>query len=110
MCDLALVQHPTCQAALDGERIRARPVGDLTAYDALRRLRPAFLRSRDVSTPSHSAVAVTVFVNGDRTNGVDALKSLLSRTVREIRFYEPPEANVRFGTGNNGGAILVTLK
>jgi hypothetical protein len=86
------------------------PVGDLTAYDALRRLRPAFLRSRDVSTPSHSPVAVTVFVNGDRTYGVDALKNLLSRTVREIRFYEPAEANVRFGTGNNGGAILVTLK
>ena len=86
------------------------PVGDLTAYDALRRLRPGFLRSRDVSTPSHAPVAVTVFVNGDRTFGVDALRNLLSRSVREIRFYEPAEANVRFGTGNNGGAILVTLK
>ena len=86
-------------------------VGDLSAYDALLRLRPAFLRTRDVQTPTHQNVQpVSVFVDGARTEGLDVLRTMLARTVKEMRFYEPAEANTRFGTGNNGGAILVTMK
>ena len=82
-----------------------------TAYEALSRIRPTFLRSRDVRTWDHpNPVPVHVYVNGSRTEGLDDLKQIQADAVREIRFYEPQDANTRFGTGNNGGVIAVTLK
>src|SRR5690349_21526049 len=49
-------------------------VGDRSAYEALQQLRPTFLRSRDPVTQSHpEATPVAVFVNGGRTEGLDAL-------------------------------------
>ena len=86
-------------------------VGDRSAYEALQQLRPTFLRSRDPQTPSHqNSTPIAVFVDGGRTEGVEALRSIRASTVREMRFYEPAEANTKFGTGHNGGVIAVTLK
>jgi hypothetical protein len=86
-------------------------VGDRSAYEALQQLRPTFLRSRDPQTSSNpDPTPVAVFVNGGRTEGLDALRSIRASTVKEMRFYEPQDANTRFGTGHNGGAIEVILK
>ncbi|HKW49600.1 MAG TPA: hypothetical protein VJN70_19240 [Gemmatimonadaceae bacterium] len=86
-------------------------VGDRSVYDALLQLKPAFLRSRDTQTTSHQEVTpVHVFVDGGRTEGLDALRTIRANTVKELRFYEPEQANTRFGTGNNGGVIAVTMK
>src|SRR5437763_4359698 len=83
-------------------------VGDQSAYDALQQLRPTFLRSRDPQTTSHPvATPVAVFVNGGRTEGLDALRAIRASTVKEMRFYEPQDANTKFGTGHNGGVIEV---
>jgi hypothetical protein len=87
------------------------PIGEMTALDALRSLRPRFLQSREVQSNSNpNPKPVTVFVNGSRTEGIDVLATFKARDVKEMRFFEPQEANVRFGTGNNGGAIAVTMK
>jgi hypothetical protein len=86
-------------------------LGDRTAYEVLQQLRPSFLRSRDMQTSSHpNPVPVDVFVDGGRTEGVDALKNIRASTVKEMRFYEPQDANTKFGTGHNGGVIAVILK
>jgi hypothetical protein len=86
-------------------------MGDRSAYEALQQLRPTFLRSRDPQTSSNPVpIAVAVFVNGGRTEGLDALRSVRASTVKEMRFYEPQDANTKFGTGHNGGVIEVTLK
>jgi len=86
-------------------------VGDRSAYEALQQLRPTFLRSRDPQTPSHqNPTPVAVFVDGGRTEGIEVLRSIRASTVREMRFYEPAEANTKFGTGHNGGVIAVSLK
>lgn len=86
-------------------------VGDRSAYEALLQLRPSFLHSRDTQTSSNPIPApVDVFVDGGRTEGVDALKSIRASTVKEMRFYEPQDANTKFGTGHNGGVIAVKLK
>lgn len=86
-------------------------VGDRSAYEALQQLRPSFLRSRDVQTQSNPVPKpVDVYVNGGRAGGIEALQSIRAGTVQEMRFYEPQEANVKFGTGHNGGVIAVTLK
>jgi hypothetical protein len=86
-------------------------VGDRSAYEALEQLRPTFLRSRDPQTTSHlTPTPVAVFVNGGRTEGLDVLRTLRANTIKEMRFYEPQDANTKFGTGHNGGLIEVTLK
>lgn len=83
-------------------------VGDRSAYDALQELRPIFLRSRDTQTATPTPVAV--FVDGGRTEGLEALRSIRASSVKEMRFYEPQDANTKFGTGHNGGVIAVVLK
>ena len=86
-------------------------LGDRTAYEVLQQLRPSFLRSRDQQTSSNPYPApVDVFVDGGRTEGLDALKNIRASTVKEMRFYEPQDANTKFGTGHNGGVIAVVLK
>jgi hypothetical protein len=86
-------------------------VGDRSAYEALQQIRPTFLRSRDPATTSHpDPTPVAVFINGGRTEGLDALRAIRASTVREMRFYEPQDANTKFGTGHNGGVIEVSLK
>ena len=86
-------------------------LGDRSAYEALVQLRPSFLHSRDTQTSRNPIPApVDVFVDGGRTEGVDALKSIRASTVKEMRFYEPQDANTKFGTGHNGGVIAVRLK
>jgi hypothetical protein len=86
-------------------------VGDRSAYEALQQLRPSFLHSRNMQTSSNPVpMPVDVFVDGGRTEGLDALKNIRASTVKEMRFYEPQDANTKFGTGHNGGVIAVTLK
>lgn len=86
-------------------------VADRSAYEALQQLRPTFLRSRDVQTESNPIPKpVDVYVNGARAGGLEALQSIRASAVQEMRFYEPQDANTKFGTGHNGGVIAVTLK
>ena len=86
-------------------------VGDRSAYEALQQLRPSFLHSRDTQTSSNPVPkGVDVYVNGGRTGGTDALQNIRAGTVKEMRFFEPQDANTRFGTGHNGGVIAVILK
>jgi hypothetical protein len=86
-------------------------LGDRSVYDALVQLKPAFLRTRDTQTSSHQDLTpVHVFVDGGRTEGVEVLRTIRASAVKELRFYEPDQANTKFGTGNNGGVIAVTMK
>jgi hypothetical protein len=86
------------------------PVAERSAYEALQQIRPTFLRSRDPQTPTHMPTPVAVFVDGGRTEGLDVLRSIRANRVKEMRFYEPQDANTKFGTGHNGGVIEVSLK
>ena len=60
--------------------------------------------------PLSRAVPVAVYVNGSRSEGVDALKSISARTVKEIRYHSPQEASSRFGPNNSSGVLEITLK
>ena len=80
-----------------------------TLYEVILRLRPSFYRSRQVrSSSTPTPEPVHVFIDGTRAEGIDALKLIPPTQVREVRFYEPQDANVRFGTGHHGGLIAVT--
>jgi hypothetical protein len=76
----------------------------LSVYDAIGRLRPNWLRSR-------SGVQPAVMMDGNRqAGGMDVLRSLRVVDVQELRYMSASDATTRYGTGFDGGAILVTSK
>lgn len=101
-------------------------------YDAIRKLRPEYLRNQRGPTsftklssngargerssdPSPSGVGETdgtlpiiVYVDGARIDGVENLKQFTADQVKEVRFVPGPEAGVRFGTDHAGGVLLLT--
>jgi hypothetical protein len=85
--------------------------GDINLYDAVNSLRPVFLRARPAPGTKLGTVVPTVYLDGlELREGLEALKSLHARNVQEVRFLEAQQANSRFGTQNNAGALLVTSK
>ena len=85
---------------------------DLTLYDAIRRLRPNFLKPRGLAAyGAPETTVLTLYVDGQRMDSVDDLRRISCNEVAEVRFYEPQIANTKFAGHNNaGGAIAVTLK
>ena len=84
-------------------------VGDVNLLDALRQLRPTFLQGRNNMPGVQGVAAVQVYVDGLRMEGLDYLRQIMARNVKEVRFLEPQQANARFGGNNNGGALVVVL-
>lgn len=82
--------------------------GEVSLYEALERVRPHFLRPWSAAAMQNPTV-LTVFVGGMRMEGTSHLRDIMARSVREVRFLEPREANGRFGGNNSGGALLVEL-
>jgi hypothetical protein len=85
-----------------------REVEARTAYEAIRRLRPAFLRRGRPTSGSGARLLPSVYVDGVRMRGVADLRRIYAHEIDEIRFMPGPEATTRFGTGHPAGAILVT--
>lgn len=116
---------PGCSSTKPGTQTRPAVVGthnlltenelqaakDVTVYQTIERLRPSFFRSRQVRSSSMpNPEPVHVYVDGSRTiEGFNILTQFTPQQVKEVRFYEPHEANVRFGTGHHGGLLAVTL-
>ncbi len=88
-------------AVLTGEEIASVSVA--TAYDAVARLRPGYLRP----TGGQSRV---VYMNTHVVGGVEALRDIPAFRVREIRYLSPREATDRLGSGHEGGVIIVTTR
>lgn len=80
--------------------------GALTAYEAIRILRPRFLRPGRFNV-KQSAYPV-VYVDDLRLGGIDELRRIRSGDVHTILYLSGPDATTRFGTGHSGGALLVT--
>ncbi len=76
-------------------------------YDALRQLRPRWLRARAGGGATRT-LRVTVYMGSQRMGGVEFLRTLDAQEVRELRYYTGSEATTMFGTDNAGGAIVIT--
>jgi len=99
----------TSRQALLGDEIHAASV--TTAYQAVARLRPEWLRQRGrMSMRDPGAGAVVVYVNGLREGGATALDGIAAETVFAMEYLNGSDATTRFGTGHSGGAILVQLR
>jgi hypothetical protein len=77
-----------------------------TAYDAIERKHPMFLISKVDLAPT---AARDVYLNGFRLGGVNELRLIPAREVKEIRFVRAIDGGA-FGVGRSGGAILVISK
>ncbi|MEJ7810988.1 MAG: Plug domain-containing protein [Gemmatimonadaceae bacterium] len=82
-----------------------------SVYEAIRLLRPAFLFSRGSTSLRSSAPAYpVVYLDGAPAGGLDVLRDIPSGSVKEVRYYNAPDATVRWGTGHTAGVIYVSTK
>lgn len=80
----------------------------LNAYDAVRYLRPLFLRSRGrASILLPSEAEPVVYLDDRRMGGVATLREIPANSVFEIRYFSAGQAQMRWGSGHANGAILV---
>lgn len=84
-------------------------VGTGTLYDAIVRLRPAFLRDRGPTSVmvGTAQTRAAVFYNDAEYGGIESLQRFQAMRVQEVRFYPGPEAVTRFGSGYGAGVIAV---
>ncbi len=76
-----------------------------TAFEAVRRLRPAWLQPR-----GRSGLPV-VYRNNARWGGDPrSLENIRIEDVAEMRFLSASDATTRYGTGFSGGLILVETR
>jgi len=88
------------------ERISA-----VTAYDAVRQLRPEWLRRRGRSSMQNAnAEILVIYLNGTRLGNVQMLSGVAAGSILEILHLDAADATTRFGTGHGGGALLIRTR
>src|SRR5687768_7169969 len=58
--------------------------GDVSLYDALAQLRPAFLRPRTVAGPQNTPTQLQVYVGQLQMEGVQHLREIMAKNVKEV--------------------------
>jgi len=82
---------------------------ELNAYEAIRRLRPRWVRYRGQSTFSGSGrESLRVYVDNSLFGNAESLSNLMIRHIETMRFLDGRQATLRFGTDHTVGAILIT--
>lgn len=80
----------------------------VTAYDAVRQLRPEWLRRRGRSSIQNAnAEVLVIYLDGTRLGNVRTLSTVTAASILEIRHLDATDATTRFGTGHAGGALLI---
>ena len=79
-----------------------------TLYEAVQRLRPAFLRARTTSSPGPGALPV-VFIDGIRKGSPELLRGIRASEVVEIRYLSVQDATTRYGMNVPAGVLDVKL-
>jgi len=91
------------------EEIQGASVG--TAFEVVEQLRPRWLRTRGrTSIRNPEAGLAWVYVDGVRFGRIEDLHQLSRDTVIEMRRLSASQAQTRFGTDHDGGAILVVTR
>ena len=95
--------------AVSRAEIDERGANAHTAMQFLRRVRPAWLRSRGSnSLTSAGAMYPVVYIdNIRRPGGLSALFQVPLSEVRRMEFIGPGDATTRWGTGHQSGVILI---
>lgn len=97
---------------LSAEEISGAHADNLSAYDAVSRLRPNWLVPHGATTMSSNVSNyATVFVDGLEVGDVNALRNIQAYQVGDLRYYNVTEAGAKFGVrAGTTGAIEVVMK
>ncbi len=89
-------------------------VDHLSAYDAIRRYRPLWLRTQrgqdSFTSQAQSRRGLRVYVDRVHFGGVASLRDLDVRNIEEIRFLDKRRATLEFGTDHAEGALLIETR
>lgn len=103
------VAQPAARNAI--VRVELEGFDDLSAYEAIRRLKPGWLRYRGQSVlTSPGREGLRVYVNGSLYGEADALSQIRVPDIERIEYLDARVATLRFGTGHTVGAILITTR
>lgn len=92
------------RSVLSRDDIRATQYTNL--YDVVATLRGNWLRVRTAESFAKSS-AVQVYLDMQRLNGVDELRTMSPLNVLSVRFFDPIQASARWGMDHGAGAIFV---
>jgi hypothetical protein len=93
---------------LTGDELRETRAANL--WDALRQLRPQWLRARASSSLiSGQGGEPVVYVHNVLHGPLRTLQQMNIDQVRRVEFIDGRDATTRFGTGHGGGVIMVDL-
>jgi hypothetical protein len=82
-----------------------------TAHAAVARLRPFFLRPRSQLGAVPGRGTIAVYVNGQLTGGVEALRAIQVSEIERIELVQPEDMHKLFGGGRGADAVInVTLR
>jgi hypothetical protein len=92
--------------------------GTETAYDAIMRLRPQFLRAHPAQSysleanggVSGQAPAPALIVNGQRIGELSDLRRIAATTLKSVRYYSIEQAKRKFGMQYQGGALEIEYR
>jgi hypothetical protein len=97
---------------LSGDEIMQTHADNLSAYDAVARLRPNWLAPHGAMTSNQQVSDyAAVFVDGQFVGDINALRNIQAYQVGDIRYYNVTEAGAKFGVrAGTTGAIEVIMK
>lgn len=94
---------------ITSEELRSEPSG--TLYEAVQRLRPRWLQNRGVtSARSMRPTPPQVYMDNAPMGTVGAMRGISVADVEQVEFMNANDATTRYGTGHDGGAILVLTR
>ncbi|HEX9483774.1 MAG TPA: hypothetical protein VF929_04310 [Gemmatimonadaceae bacterium] len=104
----ALAAQSKSRDLITREDIENSAQKDADIYSVIRALRPKFLEMpRGVRTLGNSSVRMSLYVDGARESGFDALKRIPASSVEEVRYQDPSTAESEHGFEASGGALVV---
>jgi len=92
------------------EQLEAQGTQQEDPYAVIQRLRPNWLRAKTASFSAGGRIYPVVFLNGTRYGELDTLRSFRITEIESIQYIGATDATTRFGTGYQGGIIMVRTR
>jgi hypothetical protein len=87
------------------------PLNQFTAWDAVQRLRPMWMRPGGIRNSANPAGHYPhLFVDGSPYGAMEALRSFRVENIQEMRYVNATDATIRYGGMYQGGVILISTK
>jgi hypothetical protein len=98
---------PRWAEVLTAEEITNTKAEEVTAYDAVSRLRPNWLAPHGVTSFKKQGTAYAmVYMDDQKYGDLNMLKNFKAFQVAEMRYYDFTQAGARFGVAAGSGGVI----